>query len=53
MTEPINTFFDNVLVMEKDAIIRRNRLALLAKITEMYYNLADLSKIAMAKGNSE
>jgi glycyl-tRNA synthetase beta chain len=53
MTEPINTFFDNVLVMEKDEKIRYNRLALLAKITEMYYILADLSKIAMAKGSSD
>ena len=53
MTEPINIFFDNVLVMEKDEKIRENRLALLAKITEMYYNLADLSKIAMSKGNTD
>jgi glycyl-tRNA synthetase beta chain len=51
IAEPINTFFDNVLVMEKDEKIRNNRLALLIKITEMYYNLADLSKIALAKGN--
>ncbi|MFW6130249.1 MAG: glycine--tRNA ligase subunit beta [Atribacterota bacterium] len=52
MTEPINSFFDSVLVMDKDEIIRNNRLALLKNITNMYYSVADLSKIALAKGES-
>ena len=50
MTEPINSFFDRVLVMDKDELIRNNRLALLKNITDMYYIVADLSKIALAKG---
>jgi len=50
MTVPIDTFFDHVLVMDEDVLIRNNRLTLLKKITEMYHSLADLSKIALAKG---
>lgn len=50
MTESINLFFDNVLVMEKDERIKNNRLALLKNITNTYYTVADLSKIALAKG---
>ncbi len=52
MTEPINSFFDRVLVMDKDELIRNNRLALLKNITDMYYIVADLSKISLAKGES-
>jgi len=51
MILPVDTFFDCVLVMEKDEIIRNNRLALLKAITEMYYSIADFSRIALAKGN--
>ncbi len=51
MTEPVDKFFDNVLVMEKDEKIRNNRLSLLIELTEIYHVVADLSKIALAKGN--
>ena len=51
MTVPVDTFFDNVLVMDKDESIRNNRLALLKEITKMYYTIADLSKITLSKGN--
>jgi glycyl-tRNA synthetase beta chain len=50
MTVPVDTFFDHVLVMDEDISIRNNRLTLLKKITEMYHSVADLSKIALAKG---
>lgn len=51
LNEPLDIYFDNVLVMEKDITIRNNRLSLLKKIAEIYNSLADLSKIALAKGN--
>ena len=45
ITEPINTFFEKVLVMDKDESVRNNRLALLAVIWAMTYDVADLSKL--------
>lgn len=45
IVEPINTFFDDVLVMSEDATLRKNRLALLQRITELADGIADLSKI--------
>lgn len=45
LTEPINNFFDNVLVMDKDEAVRNNRLALLNEIWQMVSSLADFSKL--------
>jgi len=45
MIEPINTFFDDVLVMAEDPTLRENRLALLQRITKLANGIADLSKI--------
>jgi len=39
-------------VMEKDDLIRRNRLALLKLITDLFHRIADLSKIALSKGKN-
>ena len=41
----INTFFDKILVMDKDPDIRDNRLALLQKIKALFDSLGDFSKI--------
>ena len=41
----IDGFFDAVLVMDKDEAIRRNRLALLTRIHELFSRLADFRKI--------
>lgn len=45
LREPIDRFFDGVLVMASDEGIRNNRLALLGKIYYLFMRLADLSKI--------
>lgn len=45
LIEPINRFFDEVLVMADDLTLRKNRLALLQRITEMTAGVADLSKL--------
>jgi glycyl-tRNA synthetase beta chain len=42
---PVDAFFDKVLVMADDAKIRRNRLALLAGISQTFLKMADFSKI--------
>lgn len=45
LVEPINTFFDEVLVMAEDATLRENRLALLQRITALADGIADLSQL--------
>ena len=42
---PINDFFDNVLVMEKDDRIRLNRLSLLAMVNRLTTGLLDISRL--------
>jgi len=41
----INAFFDKVLVMAEDKIVRNNRLALVGQIASLSYGIADLSKL--------
>ncbi len=45
LEKPINTFFDDVLVMDKDPKIKENRLALLSSVKETFDALGDFSKI--------
>ncbi len=45
ITEPINYFFDHVLVMDKNEEIRQNRIALLKEIWEIAMTIADFSKL--------
>jgi glycyl-tRNA synthetase beta chain len=45
LEKPINTFFDSVLVMDKDEKIKNNRLALLHSIKNIFDSLGDFSKI--------
>jgi len=44
MVEPINTFFDEVLVMTEDKTLRENRLALLQRIARLTEGIVDLTK---------
>lgn len=45
LEEPINAFFEAVMVMDKDENIKNNRLALLKAITALVEPVADLTKI--------
>jgi glycyl-tRNA synthetase beta chain len=45
MRKPIDTFFDKVMVMVEDEIIRNNRLALLDGIGRLFLKIADFSKL--------
>ena len=47
MKDPIDRYFDEVLVMAPDALLRRNRLGLLSKIKELFLTVGDLSKIVV------
>jgi glycyl-tRNA synthetase beta chain len=43
---PVDHFFDKVMVMAEDPLIRANRLALLTVIARMFGKIADFSRIA-------
>jgi glycyl-tRNA synthetase beta chain len=43
---PVDTFFEKVMVMDKDDRVRRNRLALLRELREAMNRVADLSRLA-------
>ncbi len=45
LANPIDQFFDAVMVMDKDQKIRDNRLALLNEIKDLFFMIADFSKI--------
>ena len=45
LVPPITTFFDQVLVMDKDTALKRNRLALLRHIADLAAGIVDLSKL--------
>ncbi len=45
MKDSINNFFDNVLVMDKNEEIKRNRLNLLKSIYNTFNSIADLTQI--------
>ena len=46
LREPVDSFFEDVLVNDEDAAVRANRLALLARIRAATSQVADFSKIA-------
>jgi len=41
----IDDFFDHVMVMVDDEVVRKNRLALLTQVKQLFLKVADLSKI--------
>lgn len=43
LREPVDTFFDQVMVMADDEAIRNNRLALLASLQALFLGVADIS----------
>ncbi len=45
LKEPVDGFFDNVMVLDDDLEIRNNRLAILNMIQQLFLNVADISKL--------
>ena len=45
LREPVDRFFDNVMVMTEDADLRANRLALLQQLQGLFLRVADLSRL--------
>ncbi len=50
LKEPIDQFFDNVMVMVEDPVIRKNRLGLLSKLVKLFRDIADFSVIGSTAG---
>lgn len=48
LAAPIDTFFDDVMVMDKDEKIKDNRLGLLKSIDQLVGRIADFTKIVLA-----
>jgi glycyl-tRNA synthetase beta chain len=49
----IDRFFDNVFVMTENIEIRKNRLALLESVKELFDKYADFSKIVVSNKEIE
>ncbi len=45
MKQPVDGFFDDVMVMAEDAAVRQNRLNMLTAIGELILKIADISRI--------
>jgi len=49
LKEPVDAFFDGVMVMTDDERLRRNRVALLAQLQQTMNRIADISKLAVER----
>jgi glycyl-tRNA synthetase beta chain len=45
----VDDFFNNVMVMVEDPVLRENRLCLLREISALFSDLADFTKIVLKK----
>jgi glycyl-tRNA synthetase beta chain len=48
LRQPVDRFFDDVLVMAEDPALRANRLGLLGQALSLFYRIADISKLGGA-----
>lgn len=49
LREPVDKFFDEVMVMADDNMVRDNRLALLYSLRQLFIRVADISQLVPAK----
>ncbi|NOR66376.1 MAG: glycine--tRNA ligase subunit beta, partial [Woeseiaceae bacterium] len=49
LRDPVDGFFDAVMVMTDDEALRNNRLALLAELRAMFLNVADVSRLSISQ----
>ena len=45
---PVDRFFDDVLVMSDDEALKKNRLALLGELRDLFLDVADISRLSIA-----
>jgi glycyl-tRNA synthetase beta chain len=46
---PVDHFFDEVMVMSEDSVLRENRLSLLKRLRDLFLNVADISQLVTGK----
>ncbi len=45
LKQPVDTFFDDVMVMDEDEKLKSNRIALLAQVDSLFMHVADFSRL--------
>jgi glycyl-tRNA synthetase beta chain len=45
LREPVDTFFDQVMVMCEDEAVKNNRLTLLTQLRSLFMEIADISSL--------
>ena len=50
LREPVDNFFDEVMVMADDEAVRNNRLAMLNLLRNLFLRVADISVLPTASG---
>jgi glycyl-tRNA synthetase beta chain len=50
LKEPVDHFFDQVMVMSEDANLRKNRLTLLNQVESLFLSVADISRLQLQDG---
>lgn len=53
LREPVDGFFDEVMVMTEDPMVRANRLALLKALQSLFLEVADISHLQALKNHNE
>ncbi|MGI9308949.1 MAG: DALR anticodon-binding domain-containing protein, partial [Gammaproteobacteria bacterium] len=48
LRKPVDAFFDKVMVMDDDKIVRENRLSQLQQLRDLFLDIADLSCLPSA-----
>jgi len=48
LREPVDRFFDDVMVMADDEALKNNRLALLGQLRNLFLDVADISRLSIA-----
>ncbi|MES9924465.1 MAG: glycine--tRNA ligase subunit beta [Candidatus Thiodiazotropha endolucinida] len=51
LKEPVDHFFDQVMVMTDDTIVRNNRLTLLKQLEGLFLSVADISRLQTQEGH--
>jgi len=49
LREPVDLFFDQVMVMADDPALQANRLALLQRLRSLFLNVADISQLVVSQ----
>jgi len=52
LRDPVDRFFDEVMVMADDEATRNNRLALLRELRDLFLNVADISRLSISSSKS-